>query len=54
MLHLEKVGEAPVLITTVNNLNGNIRQAATKLDISRPTIYRKLKQYGFSSRDCKQ
>jgi DNA-binding NtrC family response regulator len=41
--------ERDILITTVNELGGKIRQAAAKLDISRPTIYRKLKQYGISN-----
>ena len=40
--------EKQVLISTLNDLNGNIRKAAMQLDISRPTIYRKLKQYGLS------
>lgn len=46
--------EKMVLINTINSLGGNIRQAAKQLDISRPTIYRKLKQYGLSTRDIKQ
>lgn len=46
--------EKHILITTINDLDGNIRQAAAKLDISRPTIYRKLKQYGISSNTMKK
>ncbi|BHH86173.1 sigma-54-dependent Fis family transcriptional regulator [Desulforhopalus sp. 52FAK] len=46
--------EKHILISTINELSGNIRQAATKLDISRPTIYRKLKQYGISTSTIKK
>lgn len=37
--------ERRVLIETLKELNGNIRQASLTLGISRPTLYRKLKQY---------
>lgn len=46
-LSLEGI-EKEVILHTLNECSGNIRQAARLLEVSRPTIYRKLKKYGFN------
>lgn len=46
--------ERDALEETLACVDGNICQAAKILDVSRPTIYRKLKQYGLSVNDMKK
>jgi transcriptional regulator with PAS, ATPase and Fis domain len=46
--------ERDALESTLSSVDGNICKAAKILDVSRPTIYRKLKQYGLSVNDMKK
>jgi transcriptional regulator of acetoin/glycerol metabolism len=45
LLRLDRI-EKNAIVEAFDHLNGNIRQIAVTLGISRPTLYRKLKKYG--------
>jgi len=41
--------EREILMATLHQVNGNIKQAAARLQISRTTLYAKLKKYGITT-----